>query len=122
LNLNLRVMQIRKNLKITQTELALKCKTTQQTIAKIEQGVVDPKLFTLQKIAEALDCELTDLFYTREHFAADVNEIVKNLGLNLNKLSSVNLNHICWENAHISTFHPFWQKYKVKNNKIVIEN
>lgn len=121
MNLNLRVIQVRKRLSLTQTDLAKKCNTTQQTIAKIEQGVVDPKLSTLEKLAEALDCELIDLFYTRESFAADVNQVVKSLGLNLSKIKSMDLNNICWEHAHISGFHPFWQKYKIKNNKIYIE-
>lgn len=121
MNLNLRIIQIRKKLTITQTDLAKKCKTTQQTIAKIEQGIVDPKLSTLQKLADALDCELTDLFYTRDSFAEEVNTVVKTLGLNLSKVKAIDLNNICWEHAHISGFHPFWQKYKIKNNKIYIE-
>ena len=121
MNLNLRIIQIRKEMQITQSQLADKCKTTQQTIAKIEQGVVDPKLSTLQKLADALDCELIDLFYTKESFADDVNEIVKELGLKLNKVGAVHLNQVCWEQAHISSFHPFWQNYKIKNNQIYFE-
>ncbi len=121
LNLNLRIIQIRKKIQITQAELAERCKTTQQTIAKIEQGLVDPKLSTLQKVADALNCELTDLFYTKESFASDVNGIVKDLGLNLNKVGAVHLNQVCWERANISSFHPFWEKYKIKNNKIYFE-
>ncbi|MGE0632662.1 MAG: helix-turn-helix domain-containing protein [Pseudobdellovibrionaceae bacterium] len=119
MNLNLRIIQRRKQLGLTQSELADKCETTQQTIAKIEQGVVDPRLSTLEKIADALNCELVDLFYTRESFADDVNRIVKDFKVNLDKISANDLNYFCWEKAYIPQFHPFWKQYSVKNNKFV---
>jgi len=115
---NLRVLQWRKKRGLTQAQLAQRCKTTQQTIAKIEQGVVDPKLSTLQNIADALECELTDLFYSRVDFAHDVNAIVKKLNLNLSKVSVVDLNSLCWSESYVPGFHPFWSEYKIKNNKI----
>ncbi|MGZ5279510.1 MAG: helix-turn-helix domain-containing protein [Pseudobdellovibrionaceae bacterium] len=122
MNLNLRIIQIRKMKSLTQTDLAGKCETTQQTIAKIEQGVVDPKLSTLQRISEALSCELVDLFYTRETFAQDVNKVAKNLKLNLEKLNAHELNYFCWEEAYIPQFHPFWKEYSIKNNKFVLSS
>lgn len=115
---NLRVLQWRKRKNLTQGDLAGKCETTQQTIAKIEQGVVDPKLSTLEKIATALDCELTDLFYCKIGFAEDVNAVVEKLELNLSKVRSIDLNQLCWKEAYIPPFHPFWSQYKIKNNKI----
>ncbi len=118
MELNLRIVQWRKIKGLTQEELANKCNTTQQTIAKIEQGSVDPKLSTLQKIADALECELSDLFYNRKEFALDVNSVVKKLELNLSKVNPVDLNHLCWKEAYIPQFHPFWSQYKVKQNKI----
>lgn len=118
MGLNLRVLQWRKRRNLTQEELAKKCKTTQQTVAKIEQGVVDPKLSTLERFAAALDCELSDLFYSKEQFANDVNNVVNKLGLNLAKIDSLYLNDLCWKQAHIPLFHPLWSKYKIKNNQI----
>lgn len=115
---NLRIIQWRKRKGFTQGELAKKCKTTQQTIAKIEQGAVDPKLSTLQKIADALECELVDLFYSQADFAKDVNEVAEKLELNLSKVLSVDLNNLCWQEAYIPPFHPFWSRYKIKNNKL----
>lgn len=118
MQMNLRVVQWRRIKGLTQGELAAKCKTTQQTIAKIEQGTVDPKLSTLQKIADALDCELVDLFYSHDDFAADVNQVVEKLQLNLLKVQAVDLNSLCWQEARVPGFHPFWSIYKIKNNKI----
>jgi len=116
----LRVVQWRKLKGLTQGGLAEKCKTTQQTIAKIEIGAVDPKLSTLQKIASALDCELVDLFYSREDFAKDVNSVVQKYDLNLSKVRSMDLNNLCWKEAHIPPFHPFWSQFKIKNNKFTL--
>lgn len=118
MSLNLRVLQWRKRNNLTQEDLAKKCETTQQTIAKIEQGVVDPKLSTIERLAAALSCELSDLFYRKDEFARDVNEVVAKLGLNIAKLRSVDLNQLCWKDAYIPPFHPFWSTYKIKNNKI----
>lgn len=115
---NLRIVQRRKVKKLTQEELANRCATTQQTIAKIEQGSVDPKLSTLQKIADALECELHELFYSHKDFAFDVNTVVEKLDLNLSKVNPVDLNHLCWKEAFIPIFHPFWSQYKIKQNKI----
>ena len=118
MELNLRIVQWRKSKGLTQGELAEKCKSTQQTIAKIEQGAVDPKLATLQRIADALDCELVDLFYSRKDFAADVNQVAEKLKLNLSKVHASDLNYLCWKEARIPPFHPFWSAYKIKNNRI----
>lgn len=118
MELNIRIIQWRKTKGLTQGDLAEKCRTTQQTIAKIEQGLVDPKLSTLQKIADALDCELVDLFYSKKDFAADVNQIAEKLELNLSKVNSSDFNRLCWKEAYIPAFHPFWSQYKIKNNKV----
>jgi transcriptional regulator with XRE-family HTH domain len=112
------MIEWRKKNGLTQSELAEKCHTTQQTIAKIEQGVVDPKLSTLEKIADALGCEVTDLFYRKTEFANRVNDVVGRLKLNLRKVNAVDLNRLCWQEAYIPPFHPFWSQYKIKENKI----
>lgn len=120
MKIDIRIVQWRKRRGLTQEELAKRCKTTQQTIAKIELGTVDPKLTTIQKIAEGLECDIVDLFYTREEFSKDVNAVAEKLDLDLGKIRSADLNGLCWTNAFIPPFHPFWSEYKVKNNKIYL--
>lgn len=46
---------------MTQKELGEKTGIDGATIGKYERGVLNPKIGTLRKIAEALDCKLTDL-------------------------------------------------------------
>ena len=43
---------------LTQTELAVLCGTTQSAVARLERGARPPRLDTLLRIANALDCEL----------------------------------------------------------------
>jgi transcriptional regulator with XRE-family HTH domain len=43
---------------LTQVELAALCGTTQSAVARLERGDRPPRLDTLLRIANALDCEL----------------------------------------------------------------
>ncbi|MGD0165702.1 MAG: helix-turn-helix transcriptional regulator [Gaiellaceae bacterium] len=43
---------------LSQKELAELCATSQPAIARLESGVHPPRIDTLQRIANALDCEL----------------------------------------------------------------
>ena len=43
---------------LTQAELAALCGTTQSAVARLERGARPPRLDTLLRIANALDCEL----------------------------------------------------------------
>ena len=43
---------------MSQRELAVLCGTTQSAIARLERGGRPPRIDTLLRIAEALDCEL----------------------------------------------------------------
>jgi transcriptional regulator with XRE-family HTH domain len=43
---------------LSQRELAERCGTTQSAIARLERGGRPPRIDTLLRIAEALDCEL----------------------------------------------------------------
>lgn len=43
---------------LTQAELAALCGTTQSAVARLERGGRPPRLDTLLRIANALDCEL----------------------------------------------------------------
>ena len=43
---------------LTQAQLAALCGTTQSAVARLERGTRPPRLDTLLRIANALDCEL----------------------------------------------------------------
>jgi transcriptional regulator with XRE-family HTH domain len=51
--------------KLTQAELADLCGTTQSAVARLESGVRPPRIDTLRRIANALDCELEVLLRPR---------------------------------------------------------
>lgn len=59
------VIARRTELSLSQRELAELCGTTQSAIARFESGTRPPKLDTLIRIAEALDCELDVTFRPR---------------------------------------------------------
>jgi transcriptional regulator with XRE-family HTH domain len=52
------VAERRSELRLSQEELATLCGTTQSAIARLESGGRPPRIDTLLKIADALDCEL----------------------------------------------------------------
>jgi len=54
-----RVAERRAELGLSQQDLARLVGTTQSAIARLERGGRPPRIDTLLKIAEALDCELT---------------------------------------------------------------
>ena len=53
-----KVAERRVSMKMSQRELAELCGTTQSAIARLERGGRPPRIDTLLRIAEALDCEL----------------------------------------------------------------
>ncbi|HZD87104.1 MAG TPA: helix-turn-helix transcriptional regulator [Gaiellaceae bacterium] len=53
-----RVAEQRTALGLSQRELAERCGTTQSAIARLERGGRPPRIDTLLRIAEALQCEL----------------------------------------------------------------
>jgi ribosome-binding protein aMBF1 (putative translation factor) len=55
-----RVAERRKELGLSQAELAQLVDTTQSAIARLESGGRPPRIDTLLRIANALDCELVD--------------------------------------------------------------
>src|SRR3954468_6185798 len=105
----MKIVSKRRTAGMTQSELAEKCETTQQQIAKIENGVVDPRLSTLRKIADALSCELPDLFYTKKDFVDSINQAINEIGVDLGKTSVLDLNIICSKEKGLPPFHPFWE-------------
>jgi ribosome-binding protein aMBF1 (putative translation factor) len=52
------VSERRRELGLSQAELARVCGTTQSAIARLESGGRPPRIDTLLKLAHALDCEL----------------------------------------------------------------
>jgi ribosome-binding protein aMBF1 (putative translation factor) len=59
------VVEQRRARGLSQQELAALCGTTQSAIARFERGGRPPKIDTLMRIAEALDCELLVEFRPR---------------------------------------------------------
>lgn len=53
-----RVSERRSEIGLSQRELAELCGTTQSAIARLERGGRPPRIDTLLRIAEALECEL----------------------------------------------------------------
>ena len=53
------VVARRKALGLSQAELAARCDTTQSAIARLESGGRPPRIDTLLRIADALECELS---------------------------------------------------------------
>ncbi|MEM7505565.1 MAG: helix-turn-helix transcriptional regulator [Pseudomonadota bacterium] len=58
----LRIREIRKNQNMNQETLAAKIGMSQSNISEIENGIHNPTLQTLARIAHALNCELSELF------------------------------------------------------------
>ena len=60
------VYRNRKQLKMTQAELAERTGVTEQTIRKIEHGEGNPQLDVLDSLVTALQIDPTEIFYPRE--------------------------------------------------------
>lgn len=116
----MKIMQIRKAKGITQAALADRSGMTQQQIARLENGSVDPRLGTLRRIADALDCDLPELFFTRAEFLTAIQEVVAAKRLKLSETSILELNALCVQERYIPGFHPLWEKVVFKGNKITL--
>lgn len=57
----IRIKEIRRNKGLTQKQLGEKCHIAESTIRRYESGNLNPKIETLQKIADALGCDIFDL-------------------------------------------------------------
>jgi transcriptional regulator with XRE-family HTH domain len=116
----MKIIKVRKAKGITQAELADRCGTTQQQIARIENGTVDPRLSTLQRIAEALECELPDLLYTRKEFLREIRDVAASQPRKLADLPILELNSLCVRQCHTPAFHPLWEEVVIKNGIITL--
>tara|TARA_B100000678_G_C17851150_1_gene359226 strand:- start:278 stop:502 length:225 start_codon:yes stop_codon:yes gene_type:complete len=56
-----RLKSKRKELKLTQKEVAYSIGMEEQNYRRIENGLTNPTLLTLSKVAEALKCEVPEL-------------------------------------------------------------
>jgi len=59
--LGLKIATVRKEKKITQIELGLRCNIEKPYISLIESGGTNPTIVTLKKIADALDISIDEL-------------------------------------------------------------
>lgn len=59
------IMIYRKKCNLNQIELAKKVYVSKSTVSNWEKGNVEPKIYQLQDIAKALDCELSDLIESK---------------------------------------------------------
>jgi transcriptional regulator with XRE-family HTH domain len=114
----MKIALLRRQKGITQTQLAESCETTQQQIAKIESGVVDPRLSTLRRIARSLGCELEDLFYTKKEFLGQLNSLIAEKRLDLRKVTLMELNSLCADERRVPTFHPFWETITIHGSSV----
>ena len=117
----MKIARLRKFLGITQAELAERCETSQQQIAKIEGGVVDPRLSTLRRIAEALGCEVADLFYTSDQFLEDIVAVIREHQIKPGELGLWSLNDFCQRKGGIPSYDPLWERVEIKKNRVRIK-
>jgi predicted DNA-binding mobile mystery protein A len=68
------IKYIREALGLTQKQLALRVGSTQQRIGKLEKNEVSPTIDTLQKTADALNCELLVSFIPRKEIEQAVKD------------------------------------------------
>jgi len=57
--LGMKVAELRQQKGLTQEQLAERCEISTRTVQRIESGDVDPRLFTLNNLAEVLDFDFT---------------------------------------------------------------
>lgn len=62
----LRVAALRRRLDMTQEVLAEKTDIRQESLSRMEKGIIAPRFERLQSFADALGCSVADLFYTTE--------------------------------------------------------
>ncbi|MEZ4744343.1 MAG: helix-turn-helix transcriptional regulator [Bdellovibrionota bacterium] len=119
----MKITKLRKSKGLTQAQLAELCGTTQQQVAKLENGIVDPKVSTLRRLASSLKCEIADLFWTRKEFINEINTVITSHEIDLNKINLIDLNIICSKERGIPTFHSFWEEVKIdrSNNSLIFK-
>ena len=69
------IKRIRKEKNITQKQLGLKCGIAESTIRRYELGLLNPKLETINKIADALEVDVYELDERIQRIQAGINVI-----------------------------------------------
>ena len=116
----MKIAALRRDRGLTQAHLAQLCETTQQQIAKIENGTVDPRLSTMRRLAEALNCDLPDIFWTKVNFVEAINSSVAQNKINLKTATLIELNIICSKEKGIPGFHPFWEHVRIDRSRLQV--
>ena len=62
INVGKQIQKLRESKGISQQDLAAKCNFEKSNMSRLEAGRVNPTLSTLEKVANALDITLTELF------------------------------------------------------------
>ena len=62
INVGKHIQKLREQKGISQQDLAAKCNFEKSNMSRLEAGRVNPTLSTLEKVANALDITLTELF------------------------------------------------------------
>lgn len=83
------VKELRVKRGMTQEELAEKTEISTRTIQRIENGEVDPRAYSLQMIAKALDVEFSVFIESNTDESGDVEKVINNNWLALLHLSGV---------------------------------
>jgi transcriptional regulator with XRE-family HTH domain len=61
-NIGDKIKKIRKEKKMTQYELAIRCEFEKASMSRLEAGKTNATILTLQKVSKALEVPLTELF------------------------------------------------------------
>ncbi len=64
------ICELRKELQISQKDLAIKLDVSQDAIMKIEKGIIAPKMSRLEEIANVLECTVIRLFKDEQKLEA----------------------------------------------------
>jgi putative transcriptional regulator len=59
--IGLRIIELREERNLSQSDLARACNKDRQAIEKLENGKVNPTIYTLYEVAKALDVPLTEI-------------------------------------------------------------
>lgn len=83
---------LRKTLGMTQKQLASRAETSQRKIVSFEKGEHDPRLSTLEKVADSLNCELLVRMIPRQKLETTLRQRARKKALQLVKLSEGSAN------------------------------
>lgn len=72
-----RIRDLRKSMKLTQSQFAEMVNLSEDSIGKIERGVSVPTIDTLSKIADGLKITLSELLGEKQHKAKSQNQVIE---------------------------------------------